>query len=148
MEAQGDFKELLALLNANEVEYVIVGGHALAFHGAPRVTGDMDLYVHPTPANARRVMAALREFGFGETGLAESDFERPGQVIQLGRPPVRVDFVTSITGLSWELVQAGRAAGRYDDVPVHYIGRKELVANKAAVGRRKDLADLEALGEA
>jgi len=145
MDPQAEFSELLASFNAQGVEYVVAGAHALAFHGVPRFTGDMDVYVRPSPENARRVMAALKAFGFGDVGLAASDFERPEQVIQLGRPPVRVDLITSLTGLSWESTDAGKVAGEYADVPVHYLGRSEFITNKKAVGRNKDLADVEAL---
>lgn len=147
MGAPSDFKELLALFNANAVDYVIVGAHALAFHGAPRYTGDLDLYVRPGPDNAARVMASLRDFGFGSVGLSEKDFAGPDQVIQLGYPPIRIDLLTSISGVSWEDVFAHRVPGRLDDVPVHYIGRKEFLSNKRASGRKKDLADIEALDE-
>ena len=147
MEIQPDFKELLALFNQNKVEYVVVGAFALAFHGAPRFSGDIDVYVRPTPENARRVTAAIRHFGFGSLGLKEGDFDRPGQIIQLGRPPVRIDLITSMSGVAWEEADAGKVFGRYDDVPVPFLGRKQVVANKRASGRKKDLADLEALGE-
>ena len=147
MEAQPDFKELLELLNAQGVEYVIVGGYAVAFHGAPRYTRDLDLYVRPTAENASRILDALGEFGFGGLDLAASDFTTPDRVVQLGVPPVRVDFVTSIDGVSWERVWEHRVAGAYGDVPVMFIGRQELVANKRAAGRKTDLADAEALGE-
>ncbi len=147
MEIQPDFKELLALLNQNKVEYIVVGAFAMAFHGAPRFSGDIDIYVHPTPENARRVTATLRDFGFGSLGLKEEDFDRPGQIIQLGRPPVRIDLITSISGVTWEEAHAGKAPGQYGDIPVFYLGRKQFIANKRASGRKKDLADLEALGE-
>ncbi len=147
MEVQPDFRELLALLNAHRVDYVIVGAHAWAYHGAPRYTGDLDIYVRPDVENARRVMTALTGFGFGATGLRESDFSVSDKVIQLGYPPVRIDLVTSLTGVSWEEVSAHKLAGKYGDLPVQYIGRQEFVANKRACGRKKDLADLEALGE-
>jgi hypothetical protein len=147
MEAQSDFSELLALFNAHRVEYLIVGGHALAFHGAPRYTGDLDLLVRPTEENARRILSALSDFGFGDVGLGASDFNKPGAVVQLGVPPVRVDMVTSIDGVDWEAADAGQAAGTFGDVPVRYLGRDEFIANKKACGRTKDLADLEALGE-
>ncbi|MBI4679291.1 MAG: hypothetical protein HY748_17085 [Elusimicrobia bacterium] len=146
MEAQQDFKELLELFNAHAVEYLIVGAHALAFHGAPRYTGDMDVYVCSAAENARRVMAALRDFGFGSTGLSESDFSEPDKVVQLGHPPVRIDLMTSLSGLSWDEAFAHRMAGEYGDVPVSFIGREQFVANKRACGRKKDLADIEALG--
>lgn len=147
MDIQPDFKELLESFNKHHVEYMIVGGYALAFHGAPRYTGDIDLFVKPDQENARRIMAALDEFGFGSVGLAANDFEIPNQVVQLGIPPVRVDIITSISGVSWEQACVGRAAGKYGDVSVYYIGRDDFIANKRASKRKKDLADVEALGK-
>ena len=147
MEIQPDFKDLLGLFNAHKVEYIIVGGYALAFHGAPRYTGDIDIYVKPDDDTAARIIPALAEFGFGSVGLFAEDFERPGQVIQLGVPPVRVDIITSIAGVSWDEAFSGRALGKYGDIQVHYIGREQFIINKKAVARKKDLADLEALGE-
>ena len=147
MEIQQDFRDLLELFNSNKVEYIIVGGYALAFHGAPRYTGDIDIYVKPEAGNAEQIMSALEEFGFGSVGLSAADFEKPGQVIQLGVPPVRIDIITSIGGVSWEEAFADRVAGRYGDIMVHYIGRKQFIKNKRFVGRKKDLADIEALDE-
>ena len=147
MEVQPDFRDLLALFNEHEVAYLIVGGYALAFHGAPRFTGDIDLYVRPDHQNAVRVVTALSVFGFGSVGISAGDFERLDHVVQLGVPPVRIDLITSITGVSWQEADAGKSAGTYGDVPVFYLGRRELAMNKRATGRKKDLADLEALGE-
>jgi len=146
MEVQQDFRDLLALFNAHHVEYIIVGAHALAYHGAPRYTGDMDILVRPHPENAKRIMEALDEFGFGSLGLVAQDFTAPDRVTQLGVAPVRMDIVTSITGVSWEEAAAGRAQGSYGDVVVHFLGRQEFILNKRALGRKKDQADLEALG--
>jgi len=147
MEAQQDFKGLLALFNARNVDYVIIGGYALAYHGVPRYTGDMDVLVRPDAENARRILDVLEEFGFGSLGLREEDFASPDQVVQLGIAPVRIDIMTSITGVSWEEVAAGRVAGTYGGLEVYYIGKKEFIQNKRAIGRTKDLADLEAIGE-
>lgn len=147
MEVQPDFKELLALFNDHRVSYLIVGGYALAFHGAPRFTGDLDILIKPDHENASRIVAALDAFGFASLGLTESDFEQPDQVIQLGVAPVRIDLITSITGVSWDEAFTGRVVSSYGDVPVHYIGRQQFVLNKRATGRKRDLADLEALGE-
>ena len=147
MELQTDFKELLELFNAHGVDYLIVGGYALAFHGAPRYTGDIDLLVEPVPENARRVIAALTEFGFGSLGLSAADLEQPEQVIQLGMPPVRIDIITSMTGVSWADAWEGKESGQYGGLPVYYLGRDQLLTNKRATGRNKDLADIEALGE-
>lgn len=147
MASQQDFKELLELFNAHRVEFMIVGGYALAFHGAPRFTGDLDLLVKPNSDNATRVLAALGDFGFGALDLTQSDFSTPDRVVQLGVPPVRIDLLTSISGISWEDARAGAVRGTYGGVPVDFIGRAEFVANKRATGRRRDLADLESLGE-
>ncbi len=143
MEIYPDFKELLELFNAQKVEYVIVGGHALAFHGAIRATKDIDLYVHPTEANSHRIMAALEAFGFGQVGLTAQDFQKTGQIVQLGYPPVRIDLVTSIEGVPWDQVAVGKAMGEYGGEPVPFIGRAEFIANKKAAGRLQDLADAE-----
>ena len=147
MEIQKDFKELLELLNAHKVEYLVVGGYALAFHGAPRFTGDIDIFIKPESENAKRILIALEEFGFGSMNLSESDFTSPKNVIQLGVPPVRVDIMTSLTGVSWQEAQAGKVAGNYGDTPVYFISKEDFIANKMALGRKKDLADLEALGQ-
>jgi hypothetical protein len=147
MDAQPDFRDLLALFNKHHVEYLIVGGYALAFHGAPRYTGDLDVWVGTSSANASNIMAALDEFGFGALGLTVADFQQMGIVVQLGVPPLRVDLITSLTGISWEEAWSSRDEGKYGGVLVFYIGRREFVANKRATGRKRDLADLEALGE-
>jgi len=146
MEIQPDFKDLLELFNSHKVKYIIVGGYALAFHGAPRYTGDIDIFVLPDAENAVRIMSALEEFGFGSVGLSAADFKKPGQIIQLGVPPVRIDIITAIAGVSWDEANSNRVGGKYGDTRVHYIGREQLIVNKKAVGRKKDLADLEALG--
>ncbi len=147
MEVQQDFKELLELFNAYKVEYMIVGGYALAFLGAPRYTGDIDILVRCDDENARRVLAALDEFGFGSAGLEKSDFTYPEKVVQLGVPPVRIDIITSLTGVSSEEAFSGRVKGKYGNILVYYLGRNQFVSNKRAIARKKDLADLEALGE-
>ncbi|MBC8329335.1 MAG: nucleotidyl transferase AbiEii/AbiGii toxin family protein [Planctomycetes bacterium] len=147
MEVQPDFRDLLVLFRKHEVEYLIVGGYALAFHGAPRFTGDIDLLVRPDAENARRILAALADFGFESSDLSADDFQETEHVIQLGVPPVRIDLLTSISGVTWVEAEAGKAAGEYGDVSVYYLGREAFVANKRASGRQKDLADLEALGE-
>jgi len=145
MDPQPDFKELLELLNAHGVDYLIVGGYALAFHGAPRFTGDLDLFIKTSPENAGNVHSALKEFGFDSVGLTPEDFQRADHVIQLGVPPVRIDFVTSIDGVSWADAWSGRSQGAYGGVPVCFIGKQQMIANKKAAGRLKDLADVEAL---
>ncbi|MDY0062291.1 MAG: hypothetical protein RBU45_20935 [Myxococcota bacterium] len=147
MVTQPDFREWLECLNARGAEYVVVGAHALAFHGVVRYTGDLDVLVRATPENARTVISALADFGFGSLELREEDFADPDRVVQLGFPPVRIDLITSLSGVPWEQAWEGRVAGDYGGVPVCFLGRDELVRNKQASGRLKDLADLEALGE-
>lgn len=147
MEVQQDFKELLELFKDNKIEYVIVGGYALAFHGAPRFTGDLDLLIKPDQDNAQKVLKVLKDFGFAALDLSINDFSMPDKVVQLGISPVRVDIITSITGLTWEQIAPNRVKGTYGDVPVFYIGKQEFIKNKKAISRYKDLADIEALGE-
>ena len=144
---QKDFRYLLVLLNEHEVDFMIVGGYALAFHGAPRFTGDIDIYVRPDHDNAERILRALTDFGFGSLGLVVDDFQNQNKVTQLGVPPVRVDIITSITGVTWEKASSGKCPGAYGDVPVFYIGKEEFLVNKQSIGRKKDLADVEALEE-
>ena len=147
MEVQQDFRDLLALFNAHKVDYIIIGAHALAYHGAPRYTGDMDIFVRPDLENARQIIQALDEFGFGSVGLTLDDFAFPGKVVQLGVPPIRVDIVTSISGISWGEAADGRTTGTYGDLEVSYLGKIQFILNKRATGRKKDLADLESIGE-
>jgi hypothetical protein len=147
MEVQKDFKELLELFNANHVEYLIVGGYALALHGSPRYTGDIDILIKPDQKNAERILKSLDTFGFGSIGLREEDLTTPEKVIQLGYPPVRIDIMTSLSGVTWEEAYKSRVSGNYGDIQIFYIGRKQLILNKKTTARKKDLADLEALGE-
>lgn len=147
MEPPRDFCELLAYFDAKSVNAIIVGAWALAFHGAPRMTGDIDILVQPTAENAQRVMRALDAFGFGSVGLSANDFQQPDIVVELGVPPLRVDLLTGISGVTWDEAWRGRVAGEFGHVAVAFLGINELRRNKQASGRQKDLADLEALGE-
>ena len=114
-----------------------MGGYALAFHGAPRYTGDIAILIRPNSENARRVLTALDEFGFGFVGLTKEDFITPDKVVQLGVPPVRIDFMTSITGVATDDVFSLCVEGKYGDIPVKYIGRDEFILNKRATGRKR-----------
>ena len=147
MEIQPDFRDLLACLTKREVEFLVVGGYALAWYGAPRTTGDLDLYVRPSEENAKRIVAALGDFGLGSLDLSPTDFSTPDKVIQLGFPPVRIDLLTSLSGVSWEEAVDQGLSVQYGEVPVRVIGYEAFVRNKRASGRKRDLADLEALGE-
>ena len=147
MELQKDFKELLELFNKHKVEYVIVGAYALAFHGCPRYTGDIDILVKPDPGNAERILKAIKDFGFESLNLTVEDLSSQEKVIQLGVPPIRIDILTSITGVTWKQVSANRAVGKYGNVTVYFIGKNELITNKKSIGRHKDLADIESISE-
>lgn len=140
-----DWKELLRLFNEIGVEYCVVGSVALSWHGFPRYTGDMDLLVAPTEANAQRVLAALEQFGMTSLGLSESDFTNPDLVVQLGYPPCRIDLLTFVSGVSTEEVLAEAIVATMDGEPTRVICRDHLLINKLATGRSQDLADAERL---
>ena len=147
MKVHPDFNDFIFGLNCKVVDYVIVGGYALAFHGAPRFTGDIDLFVKPDAKNAQRILAALAEFGMGSLDLSQADFTSADNIIQIGVPPLRVDIMTSITAVGWEKADSGKVPGNYGDTEVYFIGKDDFVVNKRALGRKRDLADLEALEE-
>ncbi len=140
-----DFKEFAALLNSNRVEYLVVGGYALAAYGYPRYTGDLDFWIGTQSENADRVLAALEAFGFGSLGIKKDDLVAPNQVIQMGFPPARIDLLTSIDGVSFAECYERRMIVEVDGLPLGFIALEDFKTNKKAVGRYKDLADLEAL---
>ena len=146
MKVHEDFKDFIDALNENNVQYVIVGAFALAFHGHPRATGDIDIWLRPTPQNAKAILKALIDFGFGELDISEDDI-LSGKIIQLGYPPVRIDLITLMEGLTHEEIWESRKSGTFGDLEVFYIGREAFIRNKKSIGRHKDLADLELLGE-
>jgi hypothetical protein len=141
-----DFNDFVTALNKNGVQFLIVGSFALAFHGCPRATGDIDFWIRPTIANAKNLLKALKDFGFGKLDISERDV-LSGNIIQLGYPPVRIDLVSVLAGLTPEEIWEGRQAGKFGKHDVHYISKDSYIKNKRAVGRHKDLADLELLGE-
>ncbi|MCA9408960.1 MAG: hypothetical protein KC733_09740 [Candidatus Omnitrophica bacterium] len=147
MEIQQDFKELLRLFQENHVDFLIVGGYALAFHGAPRFTGDIDVYVKPDEDNAIKILKALDEFGFGGLGISVEDLSVEEKVLQLGVPPVRVDIITSLSGITWEEAYKNREKGFFADLEVFFIGKSDFIKNKRATSRKRDLSDIEELGE-
>lgn len=138
-----DFVDLLRAFVAHDVRFMIVGAYALALHGRPRATGDMDVWVDATPENAPRVMRALEAFGAPTRDIAEADFARPGVVYQIGVAPGRIDILTSLTGLSFEEAWPGRLRHTFGDLDVDFIGRKDFITNKRATGRARDLGDIE-----
>jgi len=140
-----DFKEFLRLLNAHKVEYLLIGGYAVGYHGYPRATADLDIWVAVHPANADRLVAALKEFGFDLPDLTPDLFLREWQIIRLGLPPVRIEIATTISGVNFAECYAERVEDTLDGVPVNLISRQHLKQNKKASGRHQDLADLEHL---
>ena len=147
METYPDFRDLFKNLNAHGVEYVIVGAHAVAHHGWPRYTQDLDVLLAANAANAERIVRALHDFGFTSSDISTSDFDHPGLFFRLGRPPVQIDLLTDIPGAAWEDIWANRSIGTYDDQAVAYIGRQQLIQAKRASGRPYDIGDIENLGE-
>jgi hypothetical protein len=141
-----DFKEFIEALNLHHVEYVIVGGYALAFHGIPRYTGGMDFLVRVSAENAAKLERALMASGFDSAGIGANDFLLPDHIVQLGFPPFRIDIITSISGVEFEEIWSRRIAAELDGAPVYFIDRESFITNKRATGRKKDQADLEALG--
>ena len=140
-----DLREFIELLNSRGVEYVIVGAHCVAFHARPRYTGDLDILVRPTPVNAAKLEALLRDFGFPETSLSAQDFLEADQVIQLGRAPNRIDILTSLSGVNAEEAFATKIDAELAGLPVFLLSKELLVRNKRATARPQDLADLAAL---
>ena len=145
MELEPDFSEFCSLLNAHHVEFVVVGAYALAFHGAPRYTGDIDFLVRPTEDNGRRLLDAIAAFGFPTAPVTPQDVVIGRKVIQMGVPPVQIHVMSAIDGVTWDEVWKGREHGRLGDLEVAFIGRAEYLKNKKAAGREKDLADIDAL---
>ena len=140
-----DFKEFLRSLNVHHVEYLLIGGYAVNYHGYPRATADMDIWIAVNPANATRVVATLREFGFDLPDLSPELFLQPWQIIRLGMPPVRIEIATTISGVEFSECYAQRVEDTLDGVPVNLISLPDLKRNKKASGRHQDLADLEHL---
>jgi hypothetical protein len=140
-----DFVEMLSALCAAGAEFLVVGAHALAAHGAPRATGDLDIWIRPTPHNAERVLTALRSFGAPLFDLTRDDLITPDVVFQIGLPPSRIDLLTTISGVEFEDAWTNRLSVDIAGLPVGVIGRAEFVVNKRAAGRPKDLSDLTLL---
>ena len=140
-----DFKEFLKLLNAHRVKYLLIGGYAVAYYGYPRATADMDVRIEVETANADKIVAALKEFGFDLPELSAELFLTPEKIIRMGEPPFRIEIVTSISGVTFEDCYTSRVIDELDGVPVSLIGLIDLKENKKASGRYKDLDDLQNL---
>lgn len=146
MRLDPDFAEFLGLLRDHDVRFLVVGGYAVAAHGHPRYTGDLDVWLMVEEENAGRVLAALRDFGFGSLQITEDDLLRPDHVVQLGYPPLRIDLLTALDGVRFAECWERRMEVDVGDLAVPFIGRSDLVDNKLASGRAQDLADVQALG--
>jgi hypothetical protein len=145
VKTEKDYEEFLELLNKHDVCYCIIGSFALAFHARPRYTKDMDILVEATTDNAKRLLAALNEFGFGSLNLAENDFSSKGNIIQLGYEPIRIAILTSLKGLEFADIWASRIQGPYGKQTVNFIDRQNLIRSKQLSNRAQDKADLELL---
>ena len=140
-----DFREFIELLNSNEVRYLIVGGYAVAVHGYPRYTKDLDVWIYADPENVEKLIGALKQFGFGSLGLTPDDFLTPDQVIQLGYPPNRIDLLTSLKGVDFKNAYESRVQIEIDGLLADFVDLENLKKNKASTGRPQDIADLENL---
>lgn len=140
-----DFLDLLRAFAAADVRFLVVGAYALALHGRPRATGDLDIWIDATPENAARVMTALERFGAPVAQISASDFAGPGVVYQIGVPPGRIDILTDLTGVTFAEAWPERIRRPFGEIEVDFIGRAAFVRNKRATGRAKDLGDIEGL---
>ena len=140
-----DWREFIELLNSHQVKYIIVGGYAVGYHGYPRTTGDIDFFVEVSAENAQRIKSAIDDFGFGSLGLTSDDFQQANRIVQLGYPPIRIDIITAISGVTFAQAWTDRIQDELDGIKVVFIGKETLRTNKAASGRSKDKADLDAL---
>ena len=147
MEPAQDFGEFCELLTARHVEFVVVGDYALAYHGAPRFTGDLDVLVRPTTANAVLLLHAIATFGFPTAPLTPADIVAGTKVVEMGVPPIQIHVMSHIDGVTWEEVWETRELGKFGAQQVPFIGRAAFLRNKKAAGRPKDLADIDALRE-
>lgn len=140
-----DFREFIELLIKNKAEYLIVGGYAVGIHGHPRYTGDLDIWLNPTQQNAELILKSVNEFGFSSFKLTIEDFTKSGNVIQLGYPPLRIDLLTEIDGVTFNDCFENRKEVTIDNLKVNFIGYQDLLKNKKESGRPRDIDDIENL---
>lgn len=145
IELPQDFKEFLRLLNSKGVKYLLIGGFAVGYHGYPRATNDLDIWVAVDPENAKKIVDTLKDFGFQQTDLSEELFLKQEQIIRMGVAPIRIEILTSVSGIEFDDSYRERIMDHIDGIPVQIISLKQLRANKQASGRHKDLDDLENL---
>ncbi len=145
MQLNQDFKEFITLLNLHEVEYMVVGGYAVGFHGYPRYTGDIDIWIAISKKNAEKMITVFKAFGFGSLPIFEQDFLKEDLVLQLGYEPIRIDILTSLTGVSFQECYARCVKAKFEDLAINFLDLENLKRNKLASGRQKDLGDVENL---
>ena len=143
-----DYKEMLSTLLQEKVEFILVGAYAMAIHGFPRATGDIDIFVRPNPENARRLFKALAKFGAPLQGVQEADFAKEGTIFQIGVPPRRIDLITLIDAVSFESAWEDKVTVEIADLKIPVLSRIKIIANKSATGRKKDALDVETLKQA
>jgi predicted nucleotidyltransferase len=145
MILEKDFEDFVKLLNEYHVDYMVVGGYALAFHGKPRHTGDMDIWIDISEINAVKMQSVIRDFGMASLGLKKQDFLEAGLITQIGYPPLRIDILNEIDGVAFEEANLNKAIIDLDGLPVKYIGLDDLIKNKISSGRHQDISDVVSL---
>jgi predicted nucleotidyltransferase len=140
-----DFEDFIKLLNDHDVQYMVVGGYALGFHGKPRYTGDLDIWIGISEDNAGKLIRVINDFGMASLGFTKEDFLRPGFVTQIGYPPLRIDILNAIDGIGFEEAYQNKQTITEDDLVIAYIGLNDLLANKIASGRKRDIDDIKAI---
>ncbi|SEN28315.1 Predicted nucleotidyltransferase [Chitinophaga rupis] len=143
-----DFEDFIKLLNKFDVEYMVVGGYAMAFHGKPRYTGDLDIWINISEANAEKLVQVIKAFGMASLGLEKEDFLQPGYVSQIGYPPLRIDILNSIDGVNFKEAFQNRQKIVEGDLEISYISLNDLVQNKVASGRKQDIQDVREIKKA
>lgn len=143
MNLEKDFLNFVELLNSYKVDYMVVGGYALAFHGEPRTTGDMDIWIDCTQANAEKMVTVMNKFGMGALGFKAEDFSEPGIINQIGQPPLRIDILNEIDGVQFADAVKGKQFFKSGKLEIPFIGKDDFIRNKKATGRKKDLQDVK-----
>ena len=147
IELEKDFLDFINLCNKHKVEYLVIGGYAVAIHGYPRYTKDIDVSIHVSVKNAEAMVEVMKEFGFGSLNLTSKDFIKEGGFIQLGYEPLRIDIVNDLNGVSFENAMKNKKVVEYEGVSINFIGYDDLIKNKQYAGRSQDLVDIEKLNE-
>jgi predicted nucleotidyltransferase len=145
MTLDKDFEDFVALLNKHVVDYMIIGGYALAFHGKPRHTGDLDIWIDISDNNAQKMLNVINDFGMASLGMRKTDFLQKGIITQIGYPPLRIDILNEIDGVDFKDAYPNKLVIDVDDLPVNYIGLDDFIKNKQVSGRHQDISDVNEL---